>query len=508
MARLRSLASLGLPATVGAISALGFAPLQWWPLQLLSLAYLFHAISQAQARVFRIAWAWGFGAILAGVYWLFTARHRFGDIPAPLALIALIILALFIGSFTGLAMWCAQRLRQAAPDYVFLLLILPACWSLNEWIRGFIFTGFPWVVSGYAHTDSPLAGFAPLLGVYGLGWLSGLAAGLMVLAYQRKIATHTPIIGLVALFGSGWGLQTIAWTTPQGAPITVRLLQGNISQDLKFARERVIDSLQLYQRLIVQEPADLIAIPETAFPIFAHLLPNDFFPGLQDFAQRSQSHLILGVPFADGQERYTNSALGISARAGVPHYRYDKHHLVPFGEVIPPGFRWFVDMMRIPLGDFTPGAALQAPFAVKDQWVLPNICYEDLFGEEIAAQLGQSNANGQPVASILLNISNLAWFGQSTAIPQHLQISRMRTLETGRPMLRSTNTGATAIISAKAEVLHLLPSDMPGVLRGEVQGYSGTTPYMHWRNLLFLGLSLGSLLLAFILARRIRQDRT
>src|SRR5690606_38675578 len=160
----------------------------------------------------------------------------------------------------------------------------------------------------------------------------------------------------------------------------------------------------------------------------------DYLPRLAEFATASNSHLAIGIAISDGPQQYANSVLGLTpatASSVTPKpYRYDKHHLVPFGEFIPFGFRWFVDMMHIPLGDFTRGAALQAPFAVKDQWVLPNICYEDLFGEEIAGQLRASAAEGKPVASMLLNVSNIAWFGDSIALPQHLQISQMRAIET------------------------------------------------------------------------------
>ncbi|MBI3231302.1 MAG: apolipoprotein N-acyltransferase [Burkholderiales bacterium] len=212
--------------------------------------------------------------------------------------------------------------------------------------------------------------------------------------------------------------------------------------------------------------------------------------------------MLLGVPVADGQDHYTNSVIGISPNPDKPFYRYDKHHLVPFGEFIPTGFRWFVDWMRIPLGDFAAGNEVQQPFAVNNVWIMPNICYEDLFGEEIARQLGENEAEGKPVANLLLNVSNLAWYGESSAIPQHLQISRARALETGRTMLRSTNTGATAIISPKGKVLHLLAFDQQGVISAKVQGYSGITPYVRYRNLPFLFLASGTLLLGWWLGRK------
>jgi apolipoprotein N-acyltransferase len=234
--------------------------------------------------------------------------------------------------------------------------------------------------------------------------------------------------------------------------------------------------------MITAKPADLIATPETAIPLFSSQLPPDYLGLLRNFASKSNSHIALGIPVSDGPRRYANSMVGWSPNASTPAYRYDKHHLVPFGEFIPLGARWFVDMMNIPLGDFTSGQLLQAPFAVRDQWVLPNICYEDLFGEEIAAQLAAGGTPGMPQATVLLNLSNIAWFGDSIALPQHLQISQMRALETGRPMLRATNTGATAVIDPKGQIVARLPPFERGELNATVQGYKGLTPYSRFGN--------------------------
>jgi apolipoprotein N-acyltransferase len=183
-------------------------------------------------------------------------------------------------------------------------------------------------------------------------------------------------------------------------------------------------------------------------------------------------------------------------------YRYDKHHLVPFGEFIPVGAHWFINLMHIPLGDFTRGDLIQAAMSVKDQWILPNICYEDLFGEEIASQLKAAQKQGKPVASILLNVSNIAWFGDTIALPQHLQISQMRTLETGRPMLRATNTGTTAIINAQGRLVDALPAFERASLSGQVQGMQGQTPYVLFGNVLPVGLACCVLILLWWRARR------
>ena len=253
--------------------------------------------------------------------------------------------------------------------------------------------------------------------------------------------------------------------------------------------------------MITQAPADLIVTPETALPVLPDYLPPDYLDQLRNFAQTTRSQLLIGMPWTTAPGIYLNSVLGIG-QIDAPAYRYDKHHLVPFGEFIPPGARWFVDLMTIPLGDFGRGDLVQPAFRVKDQWVLPNICYEDLFGEEIAAQLYAAIERNAPVPSLLLNVSNIAWFGDTIALPQHLQISQMRSLETGRPMLRATNTGMTAIIDARGDISAQLPAYTQGSLAAKVQGTQGTTPYVRLGNVLPVGLALILLLVLLWKSRR------
>lgn len=490
----------------GAVNVLAFAPFGWWPLQILMLALFFHWLLQAPSikSGVLLGWAFGFGWSVCGIYWLYISMHQYGGMPPAMAALAVVLLAMLLGAFSAAAAGAAgwfQRCRRAA-RWNMLLLILPALWILSEWLRGWVLTGFPWVASGYAHTNSPLAGFAPLLGVYGVGWLAALLAGCIALLPVKKSAA----VLAIAILALGLGLRSHAWTAPNGQPISVRLLQGNVPQEIKFDEEHANLTLTLYEDMIRAAPADLIATPETALPLLAHQLPADYLPRLAEFATASNSHLIIGVPISDGPQQYANSVIGISpasATRGAPKtYRYDKHHLVPFGEFIPLGFRWFVDMMHIPLGDFTRGDILQKPFAVRNQWVLPNICYEDLFGEEIAGQLDAAHASGNPVATLLLNVSNIAWFGDSIALPQHLQISQMRAIETGRTMLRATNTGATAVVGPSGKILAQLKPFTRGVLTTSVQGYSGLTPYVLFGNLLITLIASIMLIIGWTLARK------
>ena len=494
---------LVLAAIAGALHVLAFAPFGLWPLQFALLMLLFSLLQTSPSiKAHAVTgWAFGFGWYVVGVSWLYISMHRFGGMPGWLAGLAVVAMALLLGAFVALMMAAAAwlRARYDLSKSVMLLFVLPMAFALADWLRGWVFTGFPWIVTGYAHTDSPLAGFAPVLGVYGLGWLAALVAGALLLALtqlrQRRLSWHL-LLPLVLLL-TGTGLKTMAWTTPSGAPISVRLLQGNVPQEMKFDIDRINDTLSLYHDLVKAGPADLIVTPETAIPLLSRDLPADYLPLLQTYAKTSGSHVALGMPLSDGPAQYANSMLALTPEA--TQYRYDKHHLVPFGEFIPPGFRWFVELMHIPLGDFTRGAALQAPLQVRDQGVLPNICYEDLFGEQIAAQL-----RTDAPATILLNISNIAWFGDSIALPQHLQISRMRSLETGRPMLRATNTGTTAVIDAHGVVTAQLAPYTRATLSAQVQGFQGMTPYNRYGNALFL--IIAALILAAVVFSKVGRN--
>jgi apolipoprotein N-acyltransferase len=486
----------------GALNVFAFAPFGIWPLQIATLSLVFWLAMREPSPKHSacIGGLYGFGWSVAGVHWLYVSMHQYGGLPAWMSVLAVALLGVVLGAFAAMAMASGTWLKQrwALAPAVVLLLVFPAVWTLFEWARGWVLTGFPWVTSGYAHTAGPLAGFAPVIGVYGLAWLSAVVAGCIVLVRMNKLAGALAVAILVA----GFGLKTINWTEANGQPISVRLLQGNVPQEMKFAQERIEATLSLYHDMIRTAPADLIATPETAIPLLSSQLPPDYLERLNSYARESNSHLVLGIPVTDGPRRYANSVLGFAPGPAAKPYRYDKHHLVPFGEFIPLGARWFVEMMNIPLGDFTSGGLLQAPFAVKDQWVLPNICYEDLFGEEIAAQLAASYFSGMPQATLLLNVSNIAWFGDSIALPQHLQVSQMRSLETGRPMLRATNTGATAIINPKGEVTAQLPPFERGTLTATVQGYKGLTPYALAGNKLIVALAFLALGGAWLLSRR------
>jgi apolipoprotein N-acyltransferase len=490
-----------LALIAGAANTLAFAPFGAWWLQIVTLAVLFHlALTQPSLKKTLLhAWLFGLGWAAVGTHWLYISMHDFGGMPSPMAVMAVILLGAYLGLFSAAAMACVRYFhdRWTLPSSVVLLAVLPACWALSEWLRGWLFTGFPWLTSGYAHSQSPFSGLAAVFGVYGLSYLCAfLAALLLVILYKIRLSRplwSLIIVGLSVTISLKW----IDWSQPHGEPISVRLIQGNVAQEIKFTNEALLSTLMLYEDAIRAQKADLIVLPETAIPLLPTQLPPNYLSDLTQYAQDTQSHLAIGIPLSDAPGAYSNSVIGISpaTHQSQTTYRYDKQHLVPFGEFVPWGFQWFVDMMDIPLGDMTRGTLTQAAFQVRDQWVLPNICYEDLFGEDIVAQFAYARSANLPLPTILLNVSNIAWFGHSAALPQHLQISQMRAIETARPMLRATNTGTTAVIDPKGAVLAALPPFERETLAAQVQGYTGQTPFVLWGNwaigllcLLILGL--------------------
>jgi apolipoprotein N-acyltransferase len=492
------------PLLAGGLTVFAFAPFGWWPLQILALALLFGPLlsEDSPRTAARSGWLFGMASIAAGTHWLYVSMHVYGGLPSVLAIAAVLLLAASLGLLYGLALYGATRLaRTFHSPTISALLILPASWMLADWTRGWIFTGFPWIVTGYAHTQSPLAGFAALTGVYGLSWLAALMAGALALLIQQCGRHRIALLLLILIPAAGAALRPVSWTQPQGQPLSVRLLQGNVPQEMKFSASQLQASLALYQKMIAEATADLIVTPETALPVLPDHLPSGYLDQLAAFTQTTDSQLLIGLPWTTAPGIYLNSVLGM-AQGNAQAYRYDKHHLVPFGEFIPPGARWFVDLMTIPLGDFGRGDLVQPAFRDKYQWVLPNVCYEDLFGEEIAAQLSAAADRNAPVPSLLLNVSNIAWFGDTIALPQHLQISQMRSLETGRPMLRATNTGMTAVIDERGRISAQLPAYTRGSLAVTVQGTRDMTPYTRLGNTLPVGLALMLLMALALKSRR------
>jgi apolipoprotein N-acyltransferase len=452
----------------GAAMVPAYAPLEWFPLALAALALLIHLWLTAPGPR-AAAWtgfAFGMGMFLVGVSWVYISLHRFGAMPAPLAAFATFAFSVILASYLALAGAVQATLR--VPPAVRAALAIPALWTLAEWLRATLFTGFPWLALGTAAIDTPLAGVAPVGGVYAVSFVAAVAAGLLwcVALGQARWAAAAAF----ALLGlAGAALRGVEWTTPAATPLTASLLQGNVPQDLKFDPARYARTLETYARLAESSRARLIVLPETAVPRMLDSVDPAYLGRLEAAAKRNGGDLLLGVPTRTAPGEYYNSVVSLGSS---PQQSYHKAHLVPFGEFVPPGFGWIVRVLSIPLADFSRGASDQRPLAVAGQRVAANICYEDAYGSEILRQL--------PEATLLANLSNVAWFGDSLAPAQHLQIARARALETGRMHLTATNTGITAVVGRDGKVLARLAPFTEGRLDATVQGYAGATPYVRY----------------------------
>ena len=482
---------LPLAALAGALSVLGFAPLYLYPLLFATLALLVVLWQRADSRgnAMLIGFVFGLGYFLAGVSWVYVSLHDFGSMPAPLAAVLTFLFCCILALYPALIGYAYFALGTRS--VLATLVVMPALWTLADWVRGWLFTGFPWLALGYSQVPaSPLAGYVPLLGIYGATFAVALSTALMVTLWQSlrdegSRAGKGRALLWSAIFASLWTggylLQQIAWTMPAGAPVSVSLLQGNIPQETKWRGDEIKSTLETYHDLVVASRARLIVLPETALPLFLHEVPADYLAGLAAHARSNGGDVLVGVPERSNSLDYYNSVLSLGM---APTQTYRKSHLVPFGDFIPlkPVFGWFFDVVQIPLLDFARGADTQQPLEVAGQRVAVDICYEDVFGAEIIRQL--------PQATVLVNVSNVAWFGRSVAPQQHLQISQARALETGRYMLRATNTGMTAIIDQRGNVQQVAPEFERAVVNGDVQGYAGTTPFVRWGNLPIIALCL------------------
>ena len=487
----QALAAL-LAFVAGAAVVLAFEPFGFFPLAFLSLAVLAAVLDRVRrpSRGFLIGFCWGLGAFLAGVSWLFVALNRYGGMPVPLAALAIFLFCAYLALYPGLAGALFVRLRPA--NLCLKILLFAALWVGQEGLRAWVFTGFPWLSIGYSQTPpSPLAGWLPVLGVYGVGACVAVLAALLVFVPWRQ--SRPALVGGVAiglLLLGGFGLRGVAWTQPTGEPVKVALVQTNVAQELRWSPEHAQDWLELNFRMSDQPAADLVVMPETSLPMLLEYLPEGYLEHLSRRAAAAESELLMGA-FARDEGQVYNAMLSLGV---TPGQSYAKRHLVPFGEYSPPLFGWFYRLADIPMSDQTPGPPKQPPLQLAGQQVAVNICYEDLFGRELLHAL--------PEASLMLNVSNLAWYGRSLAQPQHLQIAQVRALETGRPMLRSTNTGMTALVMPDGRVEAVLPQFVREVLMVEVQGHVGSTPFARWADWPAFVWAALMLLLAGALCRR------
>lgn len=491
---------------LGAFSVLGFAPFYLYPASILSLIGLFYFwhLSYTPKQAAFAGFIYGLGMFGAGIYWIYISLHEFGGMPSLIAGFSTFVLCAFLSLFPAavgaLSVWISGVSISAKQGRT-MMIAIPVLWAMTDWIRSWIFTGFPWLTIGYSQVPySPLAGYIPIVGVYGVSLITVFIASLIGLWLANRFINQSntiiwqrnAIIMLLLIWVTGSLLKLVAWTTPIGKPISVALLQGNIAQSIKWVPEIAEQTLVKYLTMAEASPAQLIIMPETALPVLSSELPDIVKTRLRQHAITNKGDILMGLVERENGEHF-NSMLSIgSAQSAV----YRKSHLVPFGEFIPlkAALGWiYRDWLNMPLSDLSRGSIHQQPMNIAGEKVAINICYEDVFGEEIIRQL--------PAATLLVNASNDAWYGESLAAYQHMQFSQARALETGRTVLRTTNTGATAMIDSHGNVLAHAPHFTQTTLNVMAQGYSGSTPYVRFGNWLFLAICF--IALAFLASPKV-----
>lgn len=459
----------------GALLNLAFAPFNFWYLAVLLpivLLWCWDHASPSQAA-WRGGW-FGLGLFGFGLYWIFISLHDYGNAPAPFAALATLLVVLVMALYPALTAWLLSR-WGGAPSPIRWVLIFPAVWALLEWVRSWLFTGFPWLAIGYSQSDAPLGELAPYIGVFGVGWALLCSAGLLWTFLNHR-ATRLWTLGAVAIIWLGaWALGRIVWVEPAGTPLQIAIIQGNIAQERKWRPEVLDETLYRYVQLSLPEQArsDVIIWPETAIPVFYDQV-RPFIAALAQQAQQHHVDYVLGIPTGSlDSGTFQNSVAHVGATVDF----YHKQRLLPFGEYLPLRgvLLFFRRWVTIPMSDFTPGQPEQALLRVANQPVGISICFEAVFGNAMRQPL--------PTATWLINVSNDAWFKDSTAPHQHLQIVRMRAWEMGRYLARATNTGISALLDARGRIIIQGAQFQEQVVRGEVQPLQGLTPYGRFGDL-------------------------
>ncbi len=454
---------------------LAFAPFGFFPVAIFSLAVLFYlCLELSPNKAFRIGLLYGLGYFAVGVSWLQISIHQFGLPVLAFSISMTILFILLIALFPALTTYCTSRFfRQSHTQK--LLISYPAFWVIFEWIRSWIFTGFPWLTVGYSQIDSPLLGIGSVTGIYGISFFVAITAGaLTLLVTERKSVLILFFAIVIPMWTGSYLLKNIEWTKTKGEEIKVALIQGNIAQEIKWLPKQKQITLDLYSKLSESywDKSDLIIWPETALPAFMHDIP-EFMNDLSERAKNSSTDIMLGMPTLDPETgKYYNSMVSL----GKDTHIYHKQHLVPFGEYLP--LKKWIDpilkFLQIPMSDFSKGEAKKNLIKTSKYSIGISVCYEDVFGEEVIT--------GLPEADFLINVSNDAWFGDSLAPHQHLEMARMRAFETGRYLVRSTNTGISAIINQKGQVAKLAPQFEKVTLSADIRAFEGRTPYAKFGN--------------------------
>jgi apolipoprotein N-acyltransferase len=473
----------------GMALALTFAPLDIWPLAFVAPAVLMWLWQDSTPRRAAVHGFWfNAGTFAVGTYWLYIAIAEIGGAPLPLTFFLMVGLIAIMGAYHALLGWVVAKYLPSRGALRWIVGI-PGAWLLTEWCRSWFLTGFGWLALGYSQTDTWLAGLAPVIGQFGIGLVILLVAGALVTIWLgSRVERIAAGVLIVVAFGASFALHGRSWTIPSGAPIPVAIVQGAIPQDEKWIEANLDRTLDVYRDLSRQaHGAAIIVWPESAIPDLAnnHI---DFYKQVYQEASAKGSSLVMGTMRMEdnpktGEPEAFNSVLAMD-RASPGVGWYDKHHLVPFTEFVPVPdvVREWLCLRNLPCADFTRGAAVQEPFEAGGQKIAASVCYEDAYGSTQLPALR--------TATMLVNVTNDAWFGKSTARYQHLQISRMRALEAGRPMARAANTGVSALIESDGRIVATAAEYAPAVVIAEIQPRIGLTPYAWTGNSLIVVLAL------------------
>lgn len=461
-----------LALAAGALMPLAFSPFQFYPLAVVSLALLFLCWQGVNAKQAALrGFLFGLGLFGMGVSWVFVAIHVFGQASIAVAGLLTFGFVAFLASYLAVIGWLLKRFTQPILSKWDMIALLPIIWMGYELFKGWFLTGFPWLELGVSQIEGPLAGYVPIIGVIGVSWLVALTAGLSVVFLKSRQWLY--LVGIAVIWLGGQQLQSVTWTKTIGEPIKVSLIQGNVPQSVKWNPEQLFKTLALYETRTSQNwESDLIIWPENAITVFYHQAKELFFDPLAIQAQKHNTDILVGLPvFEVGSKTYYNSMMRLDLE---PDF-YHKQHLVPFGDYIP--FEWLrgvIAFFNLPMSSFSSGSSEQALLNVAGVDVGISICYEDVFSTEVMRTL--------PEAKLLVNATNNAWYGDSYAPHQHLQISRSRGLEMGRPVLRATTNGISAVIDHKGQIVQRTEQFEQAVLTTEIQARQGETPYVKWKR--------------------------
>lgn len=484
--------SLLLSLISGALLPFSFAPFNVYSLAFILPAFLLAIWLRSNAKkAFWLGWLFGIGFFGTGASWIYVSIHEFGNSNAFLSTLITFIFVIWMGLYFAIFGFIFRRFFSQFSEIKQCLLIFPALWVAFEYARSILFTGFPWILLGYAQSTTPLQGWFPLIGVYGVSLITAIISGAIVILAKKNTPFYKTIalIVIAVLIGIGWGFQNHHWTKPIGKPIRASLIQGNIPFNQKWDAAFIRKNIRVYQQLTLSHLSSKIIVwPEGAFPLYPQQA-TQFISQLSAIAKAKHSNIIFGAPILNNQTQdYYNGILLI----GENHGEYLKRHLVPFGEYIPLQsiFGKIMHYFQIPMSGFSKGPRNQPDLKINHIRIAPFICYEIAFQSEVLTAAERSE--------LLLTVSDDSWFGHSFALPQHFQMAQVRSMETGREQLLSTNTGITAFISSHGKIIQTAPIDQRIVITHDVQPMTGKTPLMWWRNYPVIVMIILMLMMGFV----------